>query len=214
MRIFTKRTSSRNRGFGASRAVVFFGDSITEQGRWQEWFPDLSVSNRGVGGERVEHLLARIDSAIDHPLAVLLLIGTNNLTNGEGVGEVAEQVTALVDELLIRVGGAPVVLQSVMPRSAQYSAEIVALNARYREIAEERPTVRYLDLWPALATPQGTLRSEFTDDDLHLNDDGYRAWVTVLRPLLVELGLSAPRRRASRWPAGLLTRSTRGGDQV
>jgi hypothetical protein len=33
--------------------VVFLGDSITEGGCWEEWFPELPACNRGIGGDSV-----------------------------------------------------------------------------------------------------------------------------------------------------------------
>ena len=53
--------------------------------------------------------------------------------------------------------------------------------------------VRYLDLWPALATTEGALKPEMTDDSLHLNGNGYRAWVDVLRPIIADIQKDAPR---------------------
>ena len=38
--------------------VVLLGDSITEQGLWQEWFSGQPVLNRGISGETSADLLA------------------------------------------------------------------------------------------------------------------------------------------------------------
>ena len=78
-----------------------------------------------------------------------------------------------------------------------YRDEIVALNRRYRELVAAAPEhVRYLDLWPALATPEGALRSELTEDKLHLNGRGYAEWVGALRPIMAEIAFDGPR---SKW---------------
>ena len=58
---------------------MFLGDSITEGGLWDAWFQELPALNRGIGGDTTEDILARLDSAIDQPTAVSLLIGTNDL---------------------------------------------------------------------------------------------------------------------------------------
>jgi lysophospholipase L1-like esterase len=57
------------------------------------------------------------------------------------------------------------------------------LNQRYAASAASAGGT-YVDLWPSLAAPDGSLRSELTLDHLHLNGAGYQAWVDVLRPLL------------------------------
>ncbi len=84
--------------------------------------------------------------------------------------------------------GTPVVVQSVMPRGLTYRDEILALNTRYRELVDAAPdNVRYLDLWPVLATPEGALKPELTQDSLHLNGKGYVEWTEVLHPILTDI---------------------------
>lgn len=163
--------------------VVFLGDSITELGIWEEWFPEVPVLNRGISGEVSGQVLARIDSAIHEPAAVFLLIGTNDLAYDVPPARIAENVRLIIEGIRTRAPGTPVVVQSVMPRALGYRAEVQDLNRRYQDLVERQcPDVTYLDLWPALATPAGTLRSEFTADKLHLNGAGYAAWVDLLRP--------------------------------
>ena len=50
--------------------VVFLGGSITEGGLWDEWFPNVAVLNRGIGGERTANVLCRLDSAVNEPAVV------------------------------------------------------------------------------------------------------------------------------------------------
>lgn len=168
--------------------IVFLGDSISEFGLWHEWFPEEPVLNRGVGGETSGQVLARLDTAINAPLGVFLLIGTNDLTAVIPEDEVAANVRAILDGIERRAPGTPVWVQSVMPRTTRFRAEIEALNRRYRDLVDAAPgQVRYLDLWPALATSAGTLKPEYSLDALHLNGEGYRAWLEVLRPEIAEL---------------------------
>jgi lysophospholipase L1-like esterase len=74
-----------------------------------------------------------------------------------------------------------------MPRKRQFAGEIVELNRALQRIANAHDDVTYVDLWPALATAEGSLRSQYTNDSLHLNGAGYAAWVQVLRPFLSKL---------------------------
>jgi len=45
--------------------VLFLGDSITEQGMWHEWLPEVPTLNRGIGGDTVHEVQARLDSAVN-----------------------------------------------------------------------------------------------------------------------------------------------------
>lgn len=174
----------------ATGRIVFLGDSITEQGMWDEWFPEWPVINRGIGGDTAGGVTKRLDSAINGPLAVSLLIGTNDLTGlgrSRDVGAIAAQVRLLVRRIRDRAPEAHIVINSVMPRSEWFAPRVTRLNEHYRVIARDVDAV-YLDLWPALAGPSGELRTEFTRDGLHLTGAGYRAWVDALRPVLRPVG--------------------------
>ena len=165
--------------------ILFLGDSITEQGMWHEWFPDLPTVNRGVGGETTEQVLARIDAAVSEPIAVFLLIGTNDISGAVPSSDIVENLRAIIAAIRERAPSVPIFIESIMPRTLKYREEIVHLNRLYREaVADAGKNVSYVDLWPALATPAGALRVELTGDNVHLNGEGYRAWVDVLHPII------------------------------
>ena len=163
--------------------VVFLGDSITEGGLWNEWFPLHPTLNRGIAGDTVEGVRSRLSSAVNHPAAISLLIGTNDL-NGQGrtrsVAGIAAQFDELAHHIRALAPDTPLIVNSVMPRSAKFAARIRELNRRYAETARAVDAT-YLDLWPALADGDA-LRADCTWDGLHLNGHGYRTWVEVLRP--------------------------------
>ena len=166
--------------------VVFLGDSITDHGAWAEWFPELLTLNRGISGDSVSGVHARLGSALHDPTAVSLLIGTNDL-GGMGrsrrVDDIAAQFDDLVRAIRSDAPGAVLLVNSVMPRTKRMAPTIRGLNERYARIAD-RVGATYVDLWPILAAPDGSLRDALTRDHLHLNGAGYEAWIGVLRPLL------------------------------
>jgi lysophospholipase L1-like esterase len=174
--------------------VVFLGDSITEGGCWDEWFAELPTCNRGINGDTVAGVSARLASALNEPQAVSLLIGTNDL-GGMGetrdVDRIAEQVRELILALRQEAPAATLLVNSVMPRVASMASTIGRLNEHYSEAAVEAHAT-FVDLWPALAAADGSLRDEFTADHLHLNGPGYGAWVEVLRPLLAPNAFDSP----------------------
>ncbi len=166
--------------------VVFLGDSITDQGEWAEWFPELLTLNRGISGDTVSGVHGRLGTALHDPTAVSLLIGTNDL-GGMGrsrhVDDIATQFDELVRAIRTNAPTAVLIVNSVMPRTRRMAPTIQDLNERYAGIARSAGAT-YVDLWPILATSDGALRDELTRDHLHLNGAGYEAWVGVLRPLL------------------------------
>lgn len=173
--------------------VVFLGDSITEGGAWNEWFPQAPVINRGIGGDTTDGVLKRLDTAIHHPSQVFLLIGTNDLALRRPVDEIRANQRAIVEGIVTRAPETDLTIQSVMPRKPKFHARIERLNNTYRALAQEFGAT-YLDLWPALSDGAGALNPTFTLDGLHLNGAGYRAWTGLLRPYVHATRLKHPER--------------------
>lgn len=190
-RVLKSRQALREAQFAAvpqtPGRVIFLGDSITEWTAWEDWFPELRTTNRGIGGQAICDVLARLDSAVVASRAISLLIGTNDL-HGLGksmnVPEIAAQMDTLVRCIRGLAPSAALFVNSVLPRSTDFRDRIVQLNKEYQRIAEGHDAV-YVDAWSALAGEDGAIRPEFTTDGLHLSIEGYNAWVAVLRPHLI-----------------------------
>ena len=164
--------------------VVFLGDSITDGGIWDEWFPDLPNQNRGIAGDTVGGVLDRLDSAIFEPRAVSLLIGTNDLSGlgrSHRVDDIADQMDEVLSRIRAMAPNAPLFVNGVMPRSKALADQIEHLNVRYERLAAKRGAV-FIDLWPSFVGTDRSLRKDLTGDGTHLNGAGYRVWVDILRP--------------------------------
>jgi lysophospholipase L1-like esterase len=180
--------------------TVFVGDSITEGGRWQEWFPEVEAFNLGVGGDTTEGLIARLDEvvAID-PDTVVLLIGTNDVANRRAVEQVVRGIETILVTLRSQLPDARFLVQSVLPRGHEYSEFVQDIN---RHVWQFAATVRahYLDLWPVMALDDGELNPAYSDDRLHLNEAGYDAWLSELVPALERVHDLPPSSRPIRLP--------------
>ena len=179
----------------ALSSVVFFGDSLTEGGNWGAWFPDYTTHNFGVGGDTTDELLARTDQVVEvHPDAIVLLIGTNDLGMRRSVEHLVRNAELLLVNLRRDLPGTRTLVQSIMPRGREFADQVQDANRHLRQFSAT-VHAQYLDLWPALALPDGELNPEFSDDRLHLNDAGYRAWLGELRPAIERLQDAAPMSR-------------------
>lgn len=180
--------------------TVFVGDSLTEGGRWQEWFPELEAVNLGVGGDTTEGLIERLDEvAAAEPDTVVLLIGTNDVANRRAVEHVVRNIETILVTLRSELPDARILLQSVLPRGREYAEFVKEIN---RHVWQFAATVRahYLDLWPVMAEADGELNPAYTEDRLHLNDAGYEAWLSELRPAIERVQGLPPASRPIRLP--------------
>lgn len=181
--------------FESRPSIAFLGDSLTEKGRWDEWFPDRHTHNLGVGGNTTDDVVARLDSVIElQPEAVVMLVGTNDLGTRKSVEHLVRNIEFAMVTLRRALPGARLLLQSIMPRGREFAAQIKDANRHLRQFT---PTVnaQYLDLWPAFAQEDGELDPALSDDRLHLNEQGYERWLSELRPGLERLDDAPPMSR-------------------
>ena len=99
-------------GPSAHRDVVVLGDSLTERGEWWELL-DRPVANRGIAGDTVENVRARLDDIIAlEPRVLFVLVGVNDLLAGASPELLASRHTQLVVELRRRMPRTRVVVSS------------------------------------------------------------------------------------------------------
>ena len=161
--------------------VLFVGDSITYgAGDWSRWFPGVQTSNQGIGGDRTAALLSRMGTITrGTPARTFLMIGTNDLSGGLAPDEAADGAIAVAEGIAAGIPGTDLYVQAVLPRDAGMAEAVEAVNARLEAAAGEAGYT-YLDLHPAFAAPDGTLRAELTEDELHLNERGYALWAELI----------------------------------
>ncbi|WP_336696460.1 GDSL-type esterase/lipase family protein [Curtobacterium sp. USHLN213] len=177
-------------------SVLFLGDSITEQGSWDAWLPDERTVNQGIGGDTTDGVLARLDAVVaEQPEVIVLLIGTNDFGNHrKSVEHVVRGVESVLVTLRRELPGVRLLLVSILPRQAEYTAKIEEANRHLRQFVATCHA-QYLDAWPALADGDH-LDDRFTDDGLHLTEDGYRAYVAELVPALERMRELPPMSRS------------------
>jgi lysophospholipase L1-like esterase len=179
----------------ADNTVLFLGDSITAHGDWSAWFPDVNALNFGVGGSTTDDLIARLDSIVAaDPDEIILLIGTNDLGTRQTVEHLVRNVQSLLVDLRRELPGSRMLVQSIMPRGREFADRIREANIHLRQFTAT-VHAQYLDLWPVLALDDGELNPTYSDDRLHLNDAGYEAWLSELRPGLERLREEPPMSR-------------------
>ena len=176
----------------AKTRVVFFGDSITDFWRLNEYFPDNDYINRGIAGQTTGEMLQRFQPDVLnlHPQAVLILAGTNDLARGIPVAAIENNYRMIAT--LAASEKIKVLFASVTPVSDYHKDQNPANErtpgrppARIRELNDwlqaycTKQGHLYVDYFSALVDGNGQLKADFGDDGLHPNAMGYR----VMAPL-------------------------------
>jgi len=190
------RTESFYEEFAVSPGeYVFLGDSITRGGFWEEMFPSAPIKGRGVGGDMTRDLLARLDAITSGmPGRIYLMIGTNDLFVGVPRDEILANVRELIERVRRESPATELYVQSVLPRGAEFRERIVDLNTELESLVLTSGG-SYIDLYALFVDPDGSLRDDYTNDELHLNGLGYRRWQQALLPHVVGRGALPSSRR-------------------
>jgi lysophospholipase L1-like esterase len=183
---------SENPESATPEKIVFVGDSITHEGRWQEWFPEAEVFVEAEPGDTTDRLVERLPAIIElQPDVIVLLIGANDFGANRSVEYVVRSIEYFLAMVRRDVPGARTLVQSIMPRGREYGQYIQNANRHVRQFATTLHA-QYLDLWPSLAMDDGELSPEFTNDRVHLSEAGYETWLNELRPALERLREAPP----------------------
>ncbi|MDG2122149.1 MAG: GDSL-type esterase/lipase family protein [Verrucomicrobiales bacterium] len=176
-------------------AVVFFGDSIT-QGWGDDFkgeFDGLKVANRGISGDTTRGMLLRLEDDVLalKPRAVVMLMGTNDLEEGDAAEVTAGNVELILEGLKAHDAAMPIVLCKVMPSSASKkrpAEAIEKINELYAAVVKGDAQVTVVDTWKQFADANGDAKKAEFPDLLHPNDVGYAMWAAALRPIFATLG--------------------------
>jgi lysophospholipase L1-like esterase len=178
--------------------LLFLGDSITQgwgtdgKAVWDKYYAPLKAANFGIGSERVEHLLWRVQNGnLDgiQPKVVVLLIGTNNIKR-DTAPQVAEGVKAVIGEIRSRSPQTKILLLALFPRAETPTewqrVKVAEINTHLAPLHDGRQ-VFFLDVGRAFLKPDGKLSKGIMHDFLHLTPTGYQIWADAMKDKLATL---------------------------
>lgn len=178
--------------------LVFIGDSITQgwegagKEAWNEFYGERNAVNLGIGGDRTQHVIWRLDNGnlegITPKLAVIM-IGTNN-SNSNQPKEIAEGIEVILEQLKSKTPETQVLLLGIFPRGATPDVPQRVVNRETNELIAkfaDGQRVHYLDIGDKFLEDDGTLSKEIMPDLLHLNQKSYRIWAESIEPKVAEL---------------------------
>lgn len=184
--------------------VLFLGDSITDawggeghgQGSpgsklFEEKFVPLKAANFGIGGDRTQHVLWRLQNGELKgitPKVVMLMIGTNNSNGKDNTAEeIADGVKAIVAEIQKQSPTTKVLLLAIFPRATGNDANLKKLQSeKINKVNEEivklhdGKKVKFLNINKIFTAADGSLPRDLMPDQLHLSPNGYALWAKAV----------------------------------
>jgi lysophospholipase L1-like esterase len=189
------------RGKEGPIGVLFLGDSITAgwagggKEVWATHYDKYQPANFGIGGDRTQHVLWRIEQGeLDgiKPKVLVLMIGTNNIPYS--AEDILKGDLKIVSEIHRKLPDTKLLLLGIFPRGADpkepgvanMRAKIKTVNDGLAKLDDGKMT-RYLDITAKFLDADGNLTKEIMPDALHPNKKGYEIWAEAMQPLLDEM---------------------------
>lgn len=178
--------------------VIFLGDSITAgwegggKAAWGKYFAHRKPMNAGIGGDRTQHVLWRLDNGNIRgitPKVAVLMIGTNN-SQQNTPEQIAAGIKEIVAKLREKLPQTKVLLLGIFPRGADATDPRRKTNEATNAIVkslDDGTHVFYLDIGPKFLSADGTLDKKIMPDLLHLSAEGYEIWASSIDGKLGEL---------------------------
>lgn len=173
--------------------ILFVGNSITDGGEWGELFQNPRVKNRGISGDTTWGVYDRLSVLTQgKPAQIFLLIGINNVPQGESADSIAAGVRRIVKKIKDESSRTEILVQSVLPVTPKYKMfdghtsrwqMIPEINRLIQRMTAEEQ-VKYIDLFSHFADEEGQMKTEYTNDGLHLLGKGYLLWKEIVTPYL------------------------------
>ncbi|WP_307692813.1 SGNH/GDSL hydrolase family protein [Variovorax boronicumulans] len=172
--------------------VVFVGSSTVRM--WTRLSQDFSrvpggIVNRGFGGSTLADcaLFARDLVVRYKPRQVVLYAGDNDLAEGRTPLQVLDSFARFANTVRAELPDARISFISVKPSPSreQLMPQIRETNHVISAYLNLLPNSEYIDIHTPMLGADGRPRPElFRGDRLHLTDEGYRLWQSVVAPHL------------------------------
>jgi len=177
--------------------VILMGDSIVEY--WltcdHGFFSENPYTNRGISGQTTPQMLLRFRQDVIElkPEVVVILGGTNDIAGNTGpstLDMIMHNIASMAD--LAKANNIKVVLCAVLPAfhypwkfNVEPAEKIVALNKLIQAYAKAN-NIAYVDFHSAMKTSQNGMKTEYSNDGVHPNLQGYLIMKQLIQQAITE----------------------------
>lgn len=175
--------------------IIMLGNSLTQGGEWDKFFPEQQPVNRGIAGDNTLGMLGRLhEIIIAKPRKLFIMAGINDISLGRSNDKIMIGIKSMVYQIQEGSPNTKIYVQSLLPinndnnrykRMLKKEKQIEKLNKELKKFCKETG-VTFIDVYPALLSGKRKLNAEYTGDGLHLTDKGYAVWVEQIRSYIEE----------------------------
>lgn len=178
-----------------SNSIVMLGNSLTHGCEWHELFGMPNVLNRGINGDIVQGIRERIQPIVKgHPKKIFLLTGVNDVSHHLTADSIVTALGSLISYIREQTPETQLYVESLLPINNSFKRYknifgkeqvIRDINAKLEGVVKSKG-VTWINVYPAFCDEESNLRSDLTNDGLHLLGPGYMIWRDLLLPYVRE----------------------------
>lgn len=166
--------------------IVFLGDSITEGLSIYGFFPETNI----IGINSLNTILAEDQVApvvSINPSKLFILLGINDIWEGDSVDGFIERYSSLISDIKGKTKNCDIYVESIFPVS-EFAMEtnpaisniiIDDANEKIKTITKKLG-IKYIDVNSVLKDEKGNLKSEYSNDGVHIINYYYPIWTDIL----------------------------------
>ncbi|MDM0104809.1 SGNH/GDSL hydrolase family protein [Variovorax sp. J22R24] len=184
-------TSADRAALPASDGVLFVGSSTIRM--WpniaQDFRQQPVVINRGFGGSTMADCSLFVHELVVRykPRLVLVYAGDNDLAEGRTPLQILESFAHFTNTVRSELPNTRIAYISVKPSPSREKLlpQVRETNNVIAAYLRRLPNSEYIDVFTPMMGADGRPRAElFRGDQLHMNDEGYRLWQSVIAQYL------------------------------
>ena len=170
--------------------IVFLGNSLTQHGDWEKYFPEQHPANRGIAGDNTLGMLGRLHEIIAaRPSKLFIMAGINDISLGRSNEMIMTGIKSMIYQIKEGSPDTKIYVQSLLPINSDKSEyrrlidkekEIEKLNKELKKLCEKESVI-FIDIYSSFLSDKRTLDPIYTEDGLHLNENGYAVWASLIR---------------------------------
>tara|TARA_Y100000591_G_scaffold332313_1_gene369168 strand:+ start:3496 stop:4287 length:792 start_codon:yes stop_codon:yes gene_type:complete len=146
----------------------------------------LQVINRGFGGAHTKHINRHIDKIVFpyKPKAIVFFCGSNDINGWNSPEEVYAEFETFYNSVKKKLPKTMIFVLSIQPSPSRFDQRPRQLkwNNAVSKLAKIDPNLVFIDVSSPMLTPDNKPRLDlYTDDTLHMNENGYEIWTKLVR---------------------------------
>lgn len=167
---------------------VFLGDFIFDEYDLGTFYSNMNVVNSSGSEDKTIDVLENIKERVYqyNPSKVFIMIGTNDIESGLTLEDISLNIERIVNSILDNRSYAEIYVLSICPVNSsdddkishdvvgdRLNTDIQELNKLIKNMCGEK-NITYIDFYNKLIDEEGNLDIDYTEDGLHINEEGYK----------------------------------------